>query len=220
MKSHKKRKQILIQITRQAPTNYILRRSFVSLILKFNEQIVNKIDEMLVFSKPCSNLKPELSWTRNGVISDEPRRHAIISTDALQAIYELFISNHENLVNLSKYCCYKPCLLNIRAFETLSSSVSQKSSTQTPHFDFTPPAVLRGIIYLTDVVSMENGPFIYRKENGRYKPIFGTKGTTIIFNANKLFHPATPALNGRKALDLVIAPQSIQVEGFMYAKVA
>ena len=59
---------------------------------------------------------------------------------------------------------------------------------------------------------MENGPFIYRKENGRYKPIFGTKGTTIIFNANKLLHSATPALNGRKALDLVIAP-SIDTSG-------
>lgn len=175
-----------------------------------DEILLNEIINSLIFTEDVGNKHLRFDWCGNSIkpfLNFDRIKAAIPTENTLELIRTLLYSKKASDVitnyvgsNYSVICC--------RILKSEISNSDEGIGPQSYHYDGNPPGIKRGLVYLTDVKE-GCGPFEYIDHVSKMPtPIYGDKGSLLLFDANAVLHRATiPKLNNRIVLDLVLAPE-------------
>lgn len=168
--------------------------------------VADILAEKLDYTLDMGNHHARVDWFGNTVAPVSTQiKAAAPSQDFLDLLHETLYG--QELSSLVQGCMGGDVwYANCRPFLSLPHQ-NEGEGPQAFHHDGCPPHVLRAIIYLVDV-DEENGPFEYLAADGSARRILGPRGTTFIFDANRLRHRATPPrIRERRSVDFVILPR-------------
>jgi hypothetical protein len=152
------------------------------------------------------NRHPAWDWAGNSLVPySDDLRTGIPSAALIADLTQLFTSDDFGAFFLGVLGC--PISVgNCRLVKSLPHS-GEGFGPQSWHQDGTPPGVIRGVLYLTDV-GEKSGPFQYKDETGAEHTVLGTAGDLLVFDAMRLLHRAVPPERDvRMAIDLVFIPR-------------
>jgi hypothetical protein len=162
--------------------------------------------EAEIFDRDVGNLHSAWDWAGGARYPDSnDRRTGVPSPSLIDDLRTLFTSADFEAFFLGVLGC--PAMVaNCRLVKSLPHS-GEGTGPQSWHQDGSPPGVIRGVLYLTDV-DEGNGPFQFRDEADNLHTVRGHAGDLLVFDAMRLRHRAMPPLhNFRAAIDLVFMPR-------------
>jgi len=186
--------------------NEFFEFGFTRFVAKFDKASKFAVSE--VFNRSFMNQHPSWEWAGNSIMSqsyDAVMQGGLPSPTLIQSLHNMFADKwFDNFFKKIMGCSMT--IANCRL--VLSNPHSNKGEgPQSWHEDGSPPGVLRGLIYLTDV-DENAGPFQYYSKTGNIISILGQAGDLLIFDAMRLKHRASPPLKtARKAIDIVFMPR-------------
>jgi lysophospholipase L1-like esterase len=169
-------------------------------------EVASRIAESLIYEFDVGNRHARLDWAGNTVTPFSPFvRGAAPDQETLDLLFQAVYA--PEIDSIMRLCMGgEVWYANCRPFMSLAHD-SEGAGPQSFHRDGCPPHVLRAIIYLVDV-DVDNGAFEYVGADGTNQLVVGPRGTTFIFDANRLLHRASPPrARNRQSVDFVILPR-------------